>query len=60
MKAKFEIGDLVSAHLNKQNYSGHGIIVASSGEFVEVYWVKEGATRTMSQHWLAHYKPENP
>ena len=54
MKAKFEIGDLVRALFNKHNYTGFGIIVAtSSSEFVEVYWMKEGATHEMSQYWLA-------
>ena len=53
MKAKFEIGDLVRSHFNSYNYSGLGIILTtSSSEFVEVYWMKEGVTRSMSHHWL--------
>ena len=55
MKTKFEIGDLVRPRLNKHNYSSLGLIVAtSSSEFVEVYWMKEGITRTMSHHYLFH------
>ena len=55
MKAKFEIGDLVRALFNKHNYTGFGIIVAtSSSEFVDVYWMKEGIVRTMSHHYLFH------
>ena len=55
MKAKFETGDLVCARLNKHNYNGLGLIVTASPshEFVEVYWMKEGITRTMSHHYLS-------
>jgi len=70
---EFEPGDLVREDSRKA-YARHGIgIVAKSGFyhknrhgtkekiwFAVVYWPDEGTTQRINQHWLEHYKPENP
>lgn len=68
---EFEPGDLVYERLDALKTLGFGIVTESSFYyknrhgtkekiwFAVVYWPDEGTTQRISQHWLAHYKPEN-
>ena len=68
---EFEPGDLVYEDILPTHRGSIGIVTESSFYYknlngtrakvwlTDVYWPTDGTTRTIKQHWLSHYKPEN-